>query len=51
MPHARELRQVKDINYNILDAVRKPDESGLTPLGSRRLKTESLDADTIKEKK
>ena len=26
-------------------------QSGLTPIRSRRLKTESLDADTIKEKK
>lgn len=27
MPHGRELRQMKDIDYNILDAVEKPDES------------------------
>ena len=51
MPHERELRQVNDINYIILDAVGKTDESGLMPTRSRRLKTESLDANTIQKKK
>ena len=51
MPHERELRQVNDINYKILDAVGKTDESGLMPTRSRRLKTESLDANTIQKKK
>ena len=50
MSHECELKQVKDINYKILDAVRKPDESGLMPI-SRKLKTESLDTNTIQEKK
>ena len=48
MPHEPELRQVNDINYNILG---KTDESGLMPTRSRRLKTESLDANTIQKKK
>ena len=47
----RERRKVKDIDYNILDAVGKPDhadESGLTPIRTRRLKAE--DTNTTQEK-
>ena len=49
--HERERRRVKDIDYNILDAVVKPDhedESGLTPIRTRRLKAE--DTNTTQEK-
>ena len=50
--HERERRKVKDIDYNILDAVGKTDhadESGLTPINrTRRLKAE--DTNTTQEK-
>ena len=49
--HERERRKVKDIDYNILDAVVKPDhedESGLTPIRTGRLKAE--DTNTTQEK-
>ena len=53
MPHMieRERMKVKDIDYTILDAVGKPDhadESGLTPIRTRRLKAE--DTHTTQEK-
>jgi hypothetical protein len=47
----RERRKVKDIDYNILDTVGKPDradESGLTSIRTRRLKAE--DTNIIQEK-
>ena len=46
-----ERRKVKDIDNNIVDAVRKldhADESGLTPIRTRRLKAE--DTNTTQEK-
>jgi hypothetical protein len=51
MPHERELRQVNDINYKIVEDVGKTDESRLMPTRRSRLKTESLDANTIQKKK
>ena len=47
----REQRKVKDIDYKIVNAVGKPDhadESGLTPIRTRRLKAE--DTNTTQEK-
>ena len=47
----RERRKVKDIDYKIVDVVGKPDyadESGLTPIRTRRLKAE--DTNTTQEK-
>ena len=52
MPHMneRERWKVKDIDYNISDAVGKPDNadtSGLTPIRTRRLKAEDTNTTQV----